>query len=67
MIQQFKGRSDSYVVEMCSKCRCIEMVCACPEEEKKHSNKLKVISSASSIKSMIGMRVCGGVNTESIP
>jgi hypothetical protein len=66
-LQEFKDRSDACVVKICNKCRCVQILCFCSSDDKKSLQTFEAILSASSIKAMIGVRVCDNTNTQLTP
>jgi DNA-directed RNA polymerase beta subunit len=66
-LQEFIDRSDSCVVDVCNRCKCITLLCACTDEQKSSCGTFECVVRSSAIKAMIGIRVCNGLNTEIVP
>ena len=63
-IEEFSNRSAMCVVDVCSRCSCITILCSCEEALKEEFGTYPMLIPFPSVKAMIGMRVCLSVNTE---
>ena len=66
-ISEFSTRSDLCVTEVCRSCNCITILCACSAETRSKFGTYRCMLPSSSIKAMIGIRVCSHLNTELLP
>ncbi len=66
-LEEFSLRSDLCSIEVCCKCRCIVVTCYCKERESGILDSYRVLLPLSSIKAIIGMRVCSSVDVELTP
>jgi DNA-directed RNA polymerase beta subunit len=66
-MKELSLRSDLCVVSACCKCRCISILCACSSEIRSKFGQFDALLPSSSVKMMIGTRVCTDVNVELVP
>jgi hypothetical protein len=66
-MEEFLKRSDLCCVSACCKCRCICILCICNEQTKSKFGQFNVLLPLSSVKAMIGARVCADINIEITP
>ena len=66
-LAEVASRSDMCIVQVCGSCQCLTILCGCDQDRRDRTGTFKAALPLSSVKCMIGTRVCVGKNTRLWP